>query len=76
MVNGAADMGAAADGPLHGNAKYNRVKSLLDEGKVFRQCAGKTMCGYVQQQKAQGRALRFITPEELGETRVPLPVLA
>ncbi len=84
MVHGAADMGSTADGPLHANSKYNRVKSLLDEGKVFRQCAGKTMCGYVQQQKAQGRDLRFITREDLGEldrssprdARVSLPILA
>ncbi len=67
MVSGVADMGNTADGPVYKNDKYNRVKSLLAEGKVFRQCTEKTMCAFVQQQKARGREFRFITSEELGD---------
>ena len=67
MVSGVADMGNTADGPVYQNDKYNRVKSLLAEGKVFRQCTEKTMCAFVQQQKARGREFRFITSEELGD---------
>lgn len=78
MLTGVADMGNTSDGPLHQNEKYNRVKSLLAEGKVFRECTGKTMCSFVQQQKARGREFRIITSDELGDldpTRVSLPVL-
>jgi len=67
MIRNVADMGNVADGPVYTNAKYNRTKELLATGKVFHECASKTMCVYVQQQKAKGAELRFITDEELGE---------
>lgn len=67
MIRNVADMGNVADGPVYTNKKYNRTKELLATGKVFRKCAAKTMCAYVQQQKAKGIPLRFITDEELGE---------
>jgi hypothetical protein len=60
MLSDVADMGNTADGPLHENEHYNQVKSLLAEGKVFRQCIDKTMCSFVQQEKAAGRQFKMI----------------
>lgn len=67
LLHNVADMGNIADGPLHRNQKYLRVKQLLGEGKVFTQCCTQRMCEYVQQQHTAGIPLRVITNEELGD---------
>ncbi len=86
MIRNVADMGSVADGPVYTNEKHNRTKEVLSSGKVFRACASKTMCAYVQQQKERGIPLRFITDEDLGiaapvrssdaSVKVSLPVLS
>jgi molybdenum cofactor biosynthesis enzyme MoaA len=66
MVHDVADMGSVNDGPLQENAKYNKVKELLFSGKVFNDCTGRP-CEYVQQQKALGIPLNYITDADLGD---------
>jgi hypothetical protein len=67
LLHNVADMGNIADGPLHRNQKYLRVKQLLGEGKVFASCCTQRMCEFVQQQHTAGIPLRVITDAELGE---------
>jgi len=69
MLQDVADMGNAKDGKLFYNEKYNDVKAVLSQGKVFRECASKSMCGFVQQEHARGRPLKFIADEELARLR-------
>lgn len=71
LLQNVADMGTTADGPLHLNRKYMRVKTLLADGKVFEGCSNQRMCQYVQQQHAAGIPLRIITRDELGELYIP-----
>jgi len=69
MLQNVADMGNAKDGKLFYNEKYNDVKAVLSQGKVFRECASKSMCGFVQQEHARGRPLKLISGEELARLR-------
>lgn len=67
MIHDVVDMGHVTDGPLLHNEKYARVKELLFEGKVLAECVDQRQCRYVQQQLADGRPLRVISRDELGE---------
>jgi len=66
MIHKVADMGTVHDGAIHANTKYVRVKELLFSGKVFDECSDRP-CQFVQQQKARGVPLTYITAADLGD---------
>ncbi len=65
-VHRVADMGSVHDGALWANPKYNQVKDLLRQGKVFPACLRARGCEFVQQCRARGEEPPVITREELG----------